>query len=196
MQVPLPLIFRLPEAILFWAIFIIAFFPEIRLGREARRAAPSPQDAGTFCLIIIGNQIAMTAGLAASFLPVLVIPAPHIAFYSGMILLVLGTAVRRHCFKILGQYFTGVVTASAGQPVIDRGLYRWVRHPSYTGGVLMFSGLGISSGSWLSTAILFLIPCLLYSRRVAAEEKALLDTIGEPYRAYMAKTKRFIPFIV
>jgi protein-S-isoprenylcysteine O-methyltransferase Ste14 len=37
--------------------------------------------------------------------------------------------------------------------------------------------------------------CRVYSRRVKAEEKALLDTIGEPYRAYMARTKRIIPFI-
>jgi hypothetical protein len=48
---------------------------------------------------------------------------------------------------------------------------------------------------WLSLVILFLMSCYVYGRRVKAEEKALLGTIGEPYRAYMAQTKRFIPFI-
>lgn len=196
MHVNIPLIFRLPEAYLFWTVFFLSFVPEFKLLRQAESAGGNPQDAGTYRLIIIGNQIAIAAGLAASFLPMLIIPAPHVALYIGMVLLASGAAVRRHCFKTLGKYFTGVVMANADQPVIDRGLYRWVRHPSYTGGMMMFLGLGISFGSWLSSAILFLIPCFIYSRRIAAEEKALIDTLGEPYRAYMARTKRFIPFIV
>ncbi len=85
---------------------------------------------------------------------------------------------------------------STDQPVIDRGPYRWVRHPSYTAGFLIFLGIGTALGNWLSVIVLFAVTSFVYSRRVKAEEKALLDTIGEPYRLYMSRTKRFIPFLV
>jgi len=52
----------------------------------------------------------------------------------------------------------------------------------------MFLGLGLALGNWLSLIIFLLEICYVYSRRVQAEEKALLGTLGEPYRAYMART--------
>ncbi len=61
---------------------------------------------------------------------------------------------------------------------------------------MMFTGLGLALGSWISVAILFLAHCCLYGRRVVAEEKALADTLGAPYTEYMLRTKRFIPFLV
>ena len=84
---------------------------------------------------------------------------------------------------------------SADQPIIDKGLYRWIWHPGHTAGFIMFLGIGLALGNWLSLIIFFLEIWYVYSRRVKAKEKALLDTIGEPYRAYMARTKRFIPFV-
>lgn len=47
-----------------------------------------------------------------------------------------------------------------------------------------------------SVAILFLVHCYLYGIRVAVEERALRETVGEAYLAYGARTKRFIPFII
>jgi protein-S-isoprenylcysteine O-methyltransferase Ste14 len=71
-----------------------------------------------------------------------------------------------------------------------------VRHPAYTAGLVIFLGIGIALASWVSVAVLLLVPVLIYLRRVRVEERALLETIGEPYRAYMARTARFIPFVV
>jgi len=64
--------------------------------------------------------------------------------------------------------------------VIDKGPYRWIRHPGYAAGFGMFIGIGFAPGNWLSLIIFFLEICYVYSRRVKAEEKALLGTIGEP----------------
>jgi protein-S-isoprenylcysteine O-methyltransferase Ste14 len=60
----------------------------------------------------------------------------------------------------------------------------------------MFIGVGLALGSWTSVAILFLAHCYLYGRRVSVEESAMLATLGEPYREYMTRTKRFIPFVI
>jgi protein-S-isoprenylcysteine O-methyltransferase Ste14 len=190
-----PPVFAFAEAALFWVALVWAFLPEIRHSGIVAGAPSNTQDAGTLRLINIGSDIALLLAFALSFLPWLVIPYPRIALYAGTGLLVAGSLLRRYCFRILGKYFTAAVTVSADQPVIDKGPYRWIRHPGYAAGFAMFLGIGLALGNWLSLIIFFLEICYVYSRRVQAEEKALLDTIGEPYHAYMVRTKRFIPFV-
>jgi len=190
-----PPVFAFTEAALFWVALVWAFLPEIRHSGIVAGAPSNKQDAGTLRLINIGSNVALLSAFAVSFLPWLVIPYPRIALYAGTGLLVAGSLLRRYCFRALGKYFTAAVTVSADQPVIASGPYRWIRHPGYTAGFVVFLGIGLALGNWLSLIIFFLEICYVYSRRVKAEEKALLSVVGEPYRAYMARTKRFIPFI-
>jgi protein-S-isoprenylcysteine O-methyltransferase Ste14 len=138
----------------------------------------------------------MIAAIAVSFLPWLTMPFPIAAVVAGTIMLVAGGVLRRYCFNTLGKFFTGTVVVSKDQQVIQHGVYRLVRHPSYTAALLMFTGVGVALGSWISAAILLLVHCVLYGVRVSVEEKALLNTLGEPYRDYMSRTRRFIPFII
>jgi len=75
------------------------------------------------------------------------------------------------------------------------GAYSLLRHPSYSAGILMNIGTGLALGSWASTALLALAAFAVYSYRIAVEERALLRVIGEPYRDFMTKRRRLIPFI-
>ncbi len=190
-----PPVFAYDEAILFWIVLIWSFYPEILHSGVLAGAPANRQDAGTLRLINIGSNIALLLAFAASFLPWLSLPYPRLALDAGIVLLAAGSLLRRYCFRILGKYFTPAVTVSPGQPVIDSGPYRWIRHPGYTAGFVMFLGIGFALGNWLGLSIFLLEIGVVYSRRIHAEEKALLDTLGEPYRAYMARTKRFIPFV-
>jgi protein-S-isoprenylcysteine O-methyltransferase Ste14 len=88
------------------------------------------------------------------------------------------------------------VQVEPGQEVVERGAYRWVRHPSYTAAMLLFIGIGLALGNWTSLAVTTVLPALGYANRVRAEERALVDTVGPPYVAYMARTRRFIPFVL
>jgi protein-S-isoprenylcysteine O-methyltransferase Ste14 len=123
-------------------------------------------------------------------------PAQLPLFTAGVLLIVLGSLLRRYCFRTLGEFFTGDVRAEQDQPVITTGPYQWVRHPSYTAGMMMFIGIGLALGSWVSFLLLTVGSIATYSYRVVIEERILLQTIGEPYRAYMKGRKRFIPHIV
>ncbi len=192
----IPEIFKLPLAVPFWIVFLLVFVREGRIIRQAIPDASSSQDAGTFRLLVIGTPLAMLAATATSFVPWMTLPFPALCVGLGMIMLVAGGVLRRYCFRALGKYFTGSVLVSEGQRVVQHGVYRLVRHPAYTAAFLMFTGIGIALGSWLSLGILFFVHCFLYGARVAAEERALLKTIGEPYREYMSRTKRFIPYII
>ncbi len=191
----IPPIFVYTEAILFWIFFIWFFCLEIQHVRIAARAPSNTQDAGTHRLISMGTKIALLLAFMVSFLPWFVIPLQRLALDAGTALLIVGSLFRQYSIRFLGKYFTAAVIVNVSQPVIENGPYRWIRHPGYTAVFIAFLGIGFALGNWLSPVIFFLELCIVYSRRVIAEEKALLDTIGEPYRVYMSRTKRFIPFV-
>jgi len=190
-----PAIFHLPLAVPFWIIFFFAFVREARVIRPALGEKPSAQDAGTFRALMVGSPLALLAAGAASYASWLPMPAPTAAALVGMALIVAGAALRRHCFRVLGTSFTGVVAVEEGQRVVQSGVYGLVRHPSYTAAFIMFIGVGLALQDWLSVAILLFAHCYLYGRRVVAEERALVATLGAAYADYMLRTKRFIPFV-
>jgi protein-S-isoprenylcysteine O-methyltransferase Ste14 len=193
-----PLPFVWPYAGAFWIVITWGFFPEFGLIARARIGGTHSADAGSMRLIFIGNQLSMLfAFVAAWIFPFASFRAGRVAaFWTGLVVFGAGVLLRRHCFRTLGKFFTGAVMVQADQTVIDRGAYRWVRHPSYTGGILMWAGMGIALENWISVALLLAVTILVYSYRVSVEERALLQQLGEPYRAYMARSKRFIPFVI
>jgi len=195
-----PLPFVWPYALVFWAIYIWAFAPEWRVvqgGIEGARRAES-KDSGSMRVLLGGMWIALLVAFALAFVKAWAFPARLQVplFAVGISLILLGSLLRRYCFRTLGEYFTGDVRARSDQPVITTGPYRLVRHPSYTAGIMMFMGIGLALGSWLSAALVTVAAIATYTYRVTVEERALLDTIGEAYGAYMKDRKRFIPYIV
>jgi protein-S-isoprenylcysteine O-methyltransferase Ste14 len=195
-----PLPFVWPYALVFWAVYVWAFLPEwkvIQAGREGVKTADS-KDSGSLKVIIGGVWAALLFAFPLAFVKAWAFPQRWQLplFVAGTLLIVLGSLLRRYCFRTLGEYFTGDVKAKADQPVITSGPYRWVRHPSYTAGIMMFIGIGLALGSWFSFGLLAIATIATYAYRVKVEERVLLETIGEPYASYMKQRKRFIPYIV
>ena len=195
-----PLPFVWPYALVFWAVNAWAFWPEwkvVKSGREGAKAADS-KDSGSIKVLLGGTSAAFILAYPLAFVKAWSFPTNWQVplFVAGMLMIILGSLLRRYCWRTLGEYFTGDVKARPGQPVIRSGPYRLVRHPSYTAAIMMFIGAGLALGSWLSLALLTIATIATYSYRVAVEERALLDTIGEPYSVYMKERKRFIPYIV
>jgi protein-S-isoprenylcysteine O-methyltransferase Ste14 len=195
-----PLPFVWPYALIFWAVNIWAFLPEMKIvqsGREGAKHSDS-KDSGSIKVIMAGQGMATALAYPLAFVRAWSFPKNWQVplFVAGVLIILLGSLLRRYCFRTLGDYFTGDVKALASQPVISSGPYRLVRHPSYTAGMMMGIGTGLALGSWVSFALLTLGTIATYGYRVGVEERALTDTIGEPYRAFMKTRKRFIPYIV
>ncbi len=112
-----------------------------------------------------------------------------------MAVYVAGFGMRRWSEMTLGRYFTFNVMTSTDQPVITSGPYRFVRHPGYTGVVLVVVGAGRIAGNWVGLVgwTLLVTAPLLY--RIHIEENALLTALGDRYRAYAAQPKRLVPLI-
>jgi len=195
-----PLPFVWPYALIFWAVNLWAFLPEQKIvsgGMEGDKGSDS-KDGGSLRVILGGMGIAFFLAYPLAFVRAWRFPpgAQVPVFALGIAMIVLGSLLRRYCWRTLGQYFTGNVRARTDQPVIRTGPYRLVRHPSYTAGMMMNIGIGLALGSWLSFALLTAATIATYAYRVMVEERALLDTIGEPYRIYMSESKRYVPYIV
>lgn len=202
-----PYPFVWPVGLAFWIVYVWAFLPEagvvFRAQRHMRAQRRNPshvprQDAGSMGVIVLGMWVGLGVAFGVAHIPRFMFPgrARLVLYWVGVGLLVLASLLRRHCFRVLGEYFTGDVVVRTDQVVIDAGAYRFVRHPSYTAGMLMFTAIGVSLGSWLSTVIAFSSAAAVYVYRVRVEEQALVTTLGEPYVKFMRSRKRFIPFII
>src|SRR5258708_18512784 len=117
------------------------------------------------------------------------------ALWAGAAVALAGIFLRVWSVATLGRYFTYVVKVTGDQPVIETGPYRLLRHPSYAGALLTAVGIGLSLRYALAPVILGVVQFVAYSIRMGVEERALAEGIGEPYRAYMQRTKRIIPFV-
>ena len=163
------------------------------LAKRSRGGAKSADDGSLRLLWIVILCALGLATLAAIFLPgarsaILMRLRPL-----AVALFVAGLALRWYAIVYLGRLFTVNVAIAADHPVVDSGPYRYIRHPSYSGALLVFLGLGLSFGNVVSLLLVVVLPWLALSRRMAIEERALMHALGEPYARYMAGTKRLIP---
>lgn len=112
----------------------------------------------------------------------------------GLLLVALGLVfLLVAAFTLRGNYSSSLVIRKDHKLVVHR-VYRIVRHPIYLGAILVTLGLPIGMSSWIALPpMLLLIPLLLY--RMRTEERLLVEEFGDDYQAYMARTKRLVPFL-
>lgn len=143
---------------------------------------------------VIGASIFAGFFLRAT-LPQGALPYPKVFYVIGLILFVLGLIVRWIAIVHLGRFFTVNVEIAEDHELITSGPYRFVRHPSYTGTLLIFLGFGLCMLNVFSLAAVFLPIATAFLWRMHVEETALRAAFGDDYRAYTAQTRRLIPFI-
>jgi protein-S-isoprenylcysteine O-methyltransferase len=170
---------------------------EIGLSLAKRARGSQVADRGSLRAIWIVILLSVIAGYSLrGALPALdmtsLMPSARIA---GVVLFAAGLIIRWYAIIYLGRFFTVNVAIAANHQLIDSGPYRYIRHPSYTGALMAFLGLGLSIGNWASLAALTLPVFLVFLWRMRVEEHALRQGLGIKYRDYMQRTKRFIPAV-
>ncbi len=114
---------------------------------------------------------------------------------SGMVAILFGSLLRYWAIRTLGRFFTASVSTADTQPIIADGPYRYLRHPSYTGGLLGVVGMPLVLETTYAPLVTFALLTCVYAYRIKAEEQALLVRFGEAYRHYQTTTWRMWPWL-
>jgi protein-S-isoprenylcysteine O-methyltransferase len=112
---------------------------------------------------------------------------------AGLVIMGGGIFLRSTAIAQLGRFHSPNVAIRDDHHLVDVGLYRFVRHPSYLGAIIAYIGFGLALGNWFSFAALTVIPTLAYVYRMHEEEAALAAAFGDDYSVYCRRTKRLIP---
>src|SRR6202163_4720968 len=183
----------------FWIIFYAWIGAESWLGYRRRRLPSGSTDRDSrsqnWGIGAVWTAVAVGIGLAFAFPDVAITTGRSAIFVAGLVLMLAGIALRWYAVWVLGASFTVDVATRPGQPVVESGPYRWIRHPSYTGGLLTVLGVLVCCCNPVSLVALS-IALAGYAYRIRIEERALATDLGAPYREYMRRTKRLIPFVV
>ena len=114
--------------------------------------------------------------------------------FAGLLLYTLGLAMALTGRAQLGNSWSDIETPGqvAKASLISHGLYRFIRHPIYTGDIMLLIGLELALNSQVLFLILLMVPVIL--RQAIREERLLVRNLPG-YGDYCARTKRFLPFV-
>ncbi|MHC4219584.1 MAG: methyltransferase [Planctomycetota bacterium] len=103
-----------------------------------------------------------------------------------------GLALFHWVFRNLGENVTPTAQTRKQHNLVTSGPYRWVRHPMYSSGLVLFASYFLLSANWFA-AIMCGMAFVMLVIRLPAEEANLIERFGGEYRAYMQGTGRFLP---
>jgi protein-S-isoprenylcysteine O-methyltransferase len=168
----------------------------LTLTRRSRSKTGTKQDRSTLGMIWLVIAVSIMAGVfvAQNFQPA-ALPYGRIFVSAGVVLFVAGLLLRWWAIVTLGRFFTVDVTIEKDHEVVQRGPFRVVRHPSYTGVLLAFVGFALSLRNWAALLAILLPIGAAFIHRMNVEEEALSRALGAHYANYMKRTKRLVPFV-
>ena len=170
---------------------------EIILARW-KHSSPSSSQHDRLSLRVLWTAIALSisAGVWISIGGYgFIAPGHHLITWSGLLLILAGLVVRWAAILTLRKYFTVDVSIRSDHKIVRTGLYRYLRHPAYSGSLLSFFGLAISYSNWVSAIVIFVPITIAFLYRIKVEEEALMSFFGAEYVNYCAATYRLIPGI-
>ena len=181
--------------------YIVILFPVSEIAllvfKRSRERSSAKGDRGSLLLLWLTIVVSISLAIFLQWHPFAVFQVPKsITNATALCLLIAGSIVRWVSIMSLGKFFTVDVAIQEEHILVVRGLYKYVRHPSYAGLLVEFIGLALYFGSWVSLMVIVipLAGAILY--RIRCEETVLREKFGKQYEEYMAHTKSLIPGII
>ena len=168
-------------------------------GRRSRRikvarSYKSPREVALLTLAWMGFLIPLIWVVSGifSFADYTLQPWP---FGAGVLCLVAGLWCLHRSHSDLGTYWSITLELRENHRLITQGVYRYVRHPMYAALFLHSIGQALVVPNWVAGPSYLVAFGILFALRIRAEERMMLDTFGDEYVAYMARTKLLVPGI-
>ena len=131
----------------------------------------------------------MTAGFTVVALGRRILPDTYGLALLGLLLIVAGVLFACWARHILGSNWSSEVQLKQDHELIERGPYRYVRHPIYTGILLALLGTVVLLGEWRAL-VGFVIMFVSFWRKLRLEEAWLSEHFGPAYGEYLASGVR------
>ncbi|WP_377888038.1 methyltransferase family protein [Alkalihalobacillus sp. R86527] len=149
----------------------------------------------SFRLIFLMTSMAILFTVILSTFNMFRMEESHLTRSIGILIYGGGILLRYWGIKELGQFFSRDVIVEEELELVSSGPYRKLRHPLYTGLLLIMIGFPIYMGVWMGVIVsaLFIIPVLLY--RIRIEEEMMSKSIGVKYEEWGKSRNRLIPYI-
>lgn len=174
---------------LYWVVTWLHVKPVVRRERLGPRALQ-------IFLLWCFAGLMFTRRQLPAFFELQVVPRAELWSLTGLALTALGAAIAIAARAYLGGNWSASVTIKEGHELIRTGPYALVRHPIYSGLLIAAAGTAVAFGQ---TRNLIALPILIAAFRLKQlnEERLLIETFGDQYRAYQqAVRSAMIPFLL
>jgi protein-S-isoprenylcysteine O-methyltransferase Ste14 len=182
------------DALCEFAIRIYSEFNSYRSCSQSKRS-----DSGSIFIVVLGlvGNICLSFFLASNTMPICIkqLKLPHIFYFIGIILIIAGLVLRVLSVLTLRKYFTVTVQTIKDHQLIQSGVYKHLRNPSYTGLLLISVGVAFSLCNLIAIICSMFIFTIFLNVRIKVEEKVLREQFKKEFDEYCSKTYRLIPFI-
>ncbi|MGH3531686.1 MAG: methyltransferase family protein [Mycobacterium sp.] len=191
------------QAWLFLAVFaLVTWIPSVYLIRTNPAALERRMRPGPFAETRMVQKVIISVVFVA-FMAMFVVsaldhrfgwsPVPATVSLVGDVLVAIGLGLAMAVI-IQNSYAAANVTVEADQKLVSTGLYGIVRHPMYTGNVVMMVGVPLALGSYWG--LLFLIPGLIVLAVRIRDEEELLGQELDGYSEYTQRVQyRLAPYV-
>ncbi len=163
--------------------------------KSERGQTVSVQDHGTLFLLRTLILIALISSILLYFSECGRVKYPVFIIYFGHLFVITGLILRWMVVVSMGAAFTVKVSIIKGHSLITNGLFKYIRHPSYSALILYYSGLGLIMQNWICLLILLILPVFAVFKRIITEEAVLTSQFGQEYTSYKQNSNKLIPYI-
>jgi len=190
---------KMHENIIIDYIFVIWMISEIILylitayKSSSTKTNKKSADRGSSIIITIGITFSITISFMIKRQTNWLLP--DIFFFIGTVFMLTGVIFRWCAVFTLREYFSYSVVIKTEQHIIKNGLYKYLRHPAYSGFILILIGIPLSLKLATATLLVTVVTFAIFGYRIYVEEKELLKNFGDEYKIYSENTWRLIPFI-
>jgi methyltransferase len=182
-----------PLFLLFLAALAIQRLLELRLSRRNERAMKAlggfEHEPGRFAIMAAMHVL----WFVAMAIEVLVAPArlPLWVTIPAVLCFVAGQGLRYAAITRLGTRWSVRIMVCDAIPLVDGGIYRYIRHPNYLGVILEIAAAPLLGGAWRSAIVFTIANGLILLERIHSEERILASASGYD-RTFMGRP-RFLP---
>ena len=177
-----------------WIIWVVSEVL-LQIIRRSKKGSID-KDSGSIRKLNAIIYVSVGVGVFFAFTNIGIIKVQHsIMYLAGIVIIIFGLIIRWMAIITLSKYFTVNVAILQDHALVQKGLYKHIRHPSYTGLLISFIGIGVGMRNWVS--IIFILVPITYAliNRIIIEESALSEAFGDEYKAYSKRTWRLFPGI-